>query len=279
MNSQRNLFLLSIRDFFTPPILKLAILPFIITMVLLYGLFFILADIGLEQLQNASFQIEQSQTTVQNGHPHTETVSADLDGSGILKFLLQYSLTSWLVSFLLYTVGSFFVLLLSVVIALAVIGFLTPPILRVIQQRHYPDIELVGYGHFGTIAWQFVKSFFIMVMLLFLLLPFYFIPILNIVALNLPFYYFFHKLMVFDVASTITTKEEYALIHVSKANTIRYKTFMLYLVSLIPFAILFATAFYVIYLGHTFFNETQKLRYPQTDETPLDVPKTITDAS
>ncbi|MEA3372604.1 MAG: EI24 domain-containing protein [Campylobacterota bacterium] len=277
MTPQRNLLILSIRDFFTPPILKLAIFPFIITMVLLYGLFFILADIGLDQLENASVQIEQSQTTMRDGHPHTETVSADLAGSGILKFLLQYSITSWLVSFLIYTVGSFFILLLSVVIALAVIGFLTPPILRVIQQRHYPEIELVGYGHFGTIAWQFVKSFFIMLGLLFLLLPFYFIPILNIVALNLPFYYFFHKLMVFDVASTITTKEEYALIHVKSANSVRIKTFMLYLVSLIPFAILFATAFYVIYLGHTFLSETQKLRYPELEEAHIDAPKTLTD--
>ncbi len=277
--NQRNLFLLSIRDFFTPPILKLAIFPFIITMILLYGLFFVLADFGLDQLQNASIQIEQSQTTVQNGHPHTETLSADFTGSGILKFLLQYSVTSWLVSFLLYTVGSFFVLLLSVVVALAVIGFLTPLILKVIQQRHYPDIELVGYGHIGTITWQFIKSFLMMVFLFFLLMPFYFIPILNIAALNLPFYYFFHKLMVFDVASTITTKEEYALIHVKSANAIRMKTLMLYLVSLIPFTILFATAFYVIYLGHTFFTEVQNLRHREAEKRQPDVPKAVADGS
>ena len=257
---QRNLLLLSIKDFFTPEILKLAFFPFLLTMIILYGLFFAAADIGLDQLQQTTLQIEQSHTTVENGTPHTQNLSATLQGSAILSFLLKYSITSWLLSFLLYTVGSLFVLLLSIIIALAVIGFLTPSILKVIQQRYYPDLEMVGYGHLGTITWHFVKSFFVMILLIFMLIPFYFIPLVNVIAFNLPFYYFFHKLMVLDVTTTIMTKEEYARIHVANANTIRLKTLLLYLVSLIPFAILFATAFFVIYLGHTFFTEVRALR-------------------
>jgi len=266
---QQNLLFLSIKDFFTPQILKLAFFPFLLTMIILYGLFFVAADIGLEQLQQATVQVEQSQTTVENGTPHTESLSATYQGSSIINFLLKYSITSWLVGFLLYTVGSFFVLLLSVVIALAVIGFLTPPILRIIQQRYYPDVDMLGHGHIGTIAWQFIKTFFIMVILFFLLIPFYFIPLLNIVALNLPFYYLFHKLMVFDVASTITTKEEYRQIMFFKGNSVRFKTLFLYLTSLIPFAILFTTAFYVIYLGHTFFVEAKVLRSEESPQTKL----------
>lgn len=265
---QRNLLLLSIKDFFTPEILKLAFFPFLLTMIILYGLFFIAADMGLDQLQQTTLQIEQSQTTVENGTPHTENLSATLQGSAIMSFLLKYSITSWLLSFLLYTVGSLFVLLLSIIIALAVIGFLTPPILKVIQQRYYPDLEMVGYGNIGTVVWHFVKSFVIMIFLLFMLIPFYFIPLVNVIAFNLPFYYFFHKLMVLDVTSTIMTKEEYARIHVTNANTIRLKTLLLYLVSLIPFAVLFTTAFFVIYLGHTFFTEVRVLRNRE-DREPI----------
>lgn len=257
---KQNLLLQSFRDFFTPPVLKLAFLPFVITMVILYGLFFIAADIGLDQLQQSTLYVEQSQTLTQDGTTRTDELTAVLEGSEILSFLLKYSLTSWLLSFLIYTVGSFFILLLSIVIALAVIGFLTPPILKVIQQRHYNDVEMVGYGHMGSIAWHFLKSFGIMVALFFLLLPFYFVPVLGIVALNLPFYYFFHKLMVFDIASTVCSKEEFHRIMFFKGNHIRLKTLLLYLISLIPFAVLFSTAFFVIYLGHTFFAETRNMR-------------------
>jgi len=265
---QRNLFLLSIKDFFTPEILKLAFFPFLLTMIILYGLFFVAADMGLDQLQQSTLQIEQSQTTVENGTSHTENLSATLEGSSILNFLLKYSFTSWLLSFLLYTVGSLFVLLLSIIIALAVIGFLTPPILKVIQQRYYPDLDMVGYGNIGTITWHFFKSFFVMIVLIFMLIPFYFIPLVNVIAFNLPFYYFFHKLMVLDVTSTIMTKKEYALIHVANANTIRLKTLLLYLISLVPFAVLFTTAFFVIYMGHTFFTEVRVLRSGEDTNSP-----------
>jgi hypothetical protein len=255
-----NLLLLSIQDFFTKPILKLAFYPFLLTMIILYLLFFVAADFGLDQMQNMQVQIEQSQTTIENGVPHTQTVEVSGTGSGVIDVLLRYSLTSWLAGFLLYTVGSFFVLLLSIVIALAIIGFLTPPILRIIGKRHYPDIALVGHGHLGSFVWHFIKSFIIMVGLFFILIPLYFVPIVNVIALNLPFYYFFHKLLVFDVATTITTQEEYALIYTKHAAEIRWKTLFLYLVSLIPFAIMFLTVFFVIYLGHTFFYRVTPLR-------------------
>ncbi len=272
---QRNLLLLSIKDFFTREILRLAFYPFLLTMIILYVLFFVAADMGFEQLQDYTVHMEQSKTTLENGIPHTEELSETFQGSSIIDFLLKYSITSWLLNFLLYTVGSMFVLLLSIIIALAVIGFLTPPILKVIQQRYYPDIDMVGYGHMGTITWHFFKSFFIMILLIIMMIPFYFIPLLNIIALNLPFYYFFHKLMTFDVVSTIMTKEEYARIHVVNANSVRIKTLILYLISLIPLAILFATAFYVIYLGHTFFVEVRALRERDRKDQPSDSEVTV----
>jgi len=205
-------------------------------------------------------QVQQSQTTLKNGIPHTETSDITATGSGVVDLLLRYSITSWLASFLLYTVGSFFILLLSIVIALVVIGFLTPPILRILQRRHYRDVELVGYGHMGTIVWHVLKTFAIMTGLFILLVPLYFIPVVNMIALNLPFYYFFHKLLVFDVATTITRKTEYAQIHAEHATELRLKTLLLYLISLIPFAVLFTTAFFVIYLGHTIFIQVRPLR-------------------
>ena len=66
--------------------------------------------------------------------------------------------------------------------------------------------------------------------------------------------------MTFDIASTITTKEEDKNIRFRISNELRLKTLGLYLVSLIPFAVFFGAVFYVIYLGNTYFLETRKLR-------------------
>ncbi len=258
--SETNLFLLSIRDFTTPKMLKLVIMPFIITLVVMYALFFIAADIGLDSLQNSTLQVQSSQVVVSDGVEHTENFSGEFTGSSIVEFLLKHTVTSWLLTFLIYTVGSFIVLLISVVVALVVIGFLTPPILRELQQRHYKTIVLIGFDGVGAVLWNFVKSMLVMLLLFLLLTPLYFVPLLGVIALNVPFYYFFHKLLTYDVASTLCTKEEYQKIMFFKGNNLRLKTFLLYLISLIPFAVLFATVFFVIYIGHSFFREVALLR-------------------
>ncbi|MDD3505814.1 MAG: EI24 domain-containing protein, partial [Sulfurimonas sp.] len=70
MNEQKIL-LASIKDFLTPKMLKYALLPFVISLVIMYIIFFVAAGIGVEQL--GTLDIQSSQTTMQNGTPHTET--------------------------------------------------------------------------------------------------------------------------------------------------------------------------------------------------------------
>jgi hypothetical protein len=251
--TDRNLFLLSIKDFMTPRILKLAILPFIISMIVVYALFFSAAHYGLDQLEQAMAVVEQSQTLA-DAPAHTSQVD------DFVTSILRYSIVYWIAAFLLYTVGSMLVFFLSIVLALLIIGFLTGPILSIVQERHYNDVEIRGYGSLGDIMLVFLKSFLIMLLLLVLLVPLYFVPLINLIAINVPFYYFFHKLMLFDVASTLLSKEEHQQIYTTHANGFRLKTLLLYLLSLIPFAILFATPFSVIYLGHHFFDKVKSLR-------------------
>ena len=119
---------------------------------------------------------------------------------------------------------------------------------------------MIGYSNIATALLAVLKWALIMLLLFFLFIPLYFIPLINIIAFNFPLYYFFHKMMTFDVASTICTKEEDAVIKFRNANELRLKTLGLYLISLIPFAVFFGAVFYVIYLGNTYFVETRKLR-------------------
>ena len=258
MNEEKNLLTISIKDFFSAKMLKYSVLPFIISTVIIYILFFSLAGLGLEQL--GSLDVQSTQTTMQNGVPHTESFSAQLEGLSIIQFLMSYTITSWIASFLIYAIGGFFMLYISIFIALLVIGFLTPLILKEIQKKHYQDIEIIGYSNIISAIFLMIKWAFTMIILFFLLIPLYFIPLVNIIAFNLPLYYFFHKMITYDIDSTLCTKEEASQIKYFSKNKIRVKTLGLYLISLIPFAIFFGAVFYVIYLGHTYFVELRKIR-------------------
>ncbi|RLA71386.1 MAG: hypothetical protein DRG24_05610, partial [Epsilonproteobacteria bacterium] len=77
-----NVWTLSLKDFFTKKMMGYALIPFFFTLVVLYGFFFTLADAGLDQLQQSTVHIEQSQTTIHDGQTHTENVDATYTGSG-----------------------------------------------------------------------------------------------------------------------------------------------------------------------------------------------------
>ncbi len=256
----KNIWTLSLQDFFTKKMLTYAFAPFLFTLVVLYALFFSAADAGLESLKESVIHIEKMQTTQENGI--TQTQSSDetySGGSGILEFLMQYSLTSWLVSFFLFTVGGMLMFVVAIFTAILVIGFLTPAIMRELQRRHYPELALDGHGNVFTTLFHSLKYLAIALLLLIVLAPFYFVPLLNIVAINLPFYYLFHKFYLLDVGATALVKEEYRQMMFFKGNTIRFTTLMLYLIAMIPFAALITPVFNVIVLSHTVFRNKQEL--------------------
>lgn len=258
MNQEISVFSQSIKDFFTPKMLQYALFPFVITLILMYLLFFVLAGAGIEHL--GSLNVETSETRLQDGVPHTETLSAKLEGLGIVEFLMSYAITSWIVTFFLYAVGGFFTLYLSIFVALLVIGFLTPYILKELHKRHYSELEMPGFSNIFEALFLAFKWVALMLLLFLLLIPLYFIPFINIIALNFPLYYFFHKMMLYDIGSTISTREEFEFLKYTKTNSFRLKTLALYLVSLIPFAIFFGAIYFVIYLGHSYFLEVKKVR-------------------
>ncbi len=258
MNDETNILSISLKDLFTKKMITYSILPFVLSMIVLYVLFFIVAGIGLDQL--GTLDINSTQTTIQNGIPHTDSFAATLQGTAIIKFLMSSALTSWIASFLVYTIGGFLTLYLSIFVALIVIGFLTHMILQEVQRRHYQDVTMIGFSNALEATFLTLKWIFIMIGLFLVLIPLYFIPFVNVIAFNLPLYYFFHKMMTYDVSSSICTKEEDMKIRFFYSSTLRLKTLGLYLLSLIPFVIFFASVFYVIYLGHSYFIEVRKLR-------------------
>ena len=250
----------SFKDLFTPKMLKFSLVPLVVIAIVMYIAFLILVGAGIDQLQA---HLETTRTVVQNGVPHTQTevVEADLNTtSAIGNFIATYVIGSWLFSFFVYAIGTFFVLYASIFMAVIVIGFLTPYILKELHFMHYEDVEMIGFGNPVESLFLTFKWLVVMLLLFFLFVPFYFIPVVNVIALNFPLYYFFHKMMHYDVGSTIATREEFAVISTLYKGELRLKSLLLYLLSLVPFVILFATVFYVIYLGHTYFLKVKEMR-------------------
>lgn len=255
----------SIKDFFTKSILKIALLPLIFTMLIMYILFFAAADFGFDALQTV---IEQSQ----NGQEVIVDENAPfyfMWATYLIVFLFKYSITSWLVGFLFYTVGSIFIMMFSVFLTLLIIGFLTPMILKVLHKRHYAHIEIHGHGSLLSPLWVLLKSGVVMLLLFILLIPLYFVPLINILAFNLPFYYFFHKLLNYDVASTLLDDNEYKVIYEKESLGFRMRTLLLYFISMVPFITLFTAVFYIVYLGHAYYIKLEKLRGGSIDDLSM----------
>ena len=264
----KNILLLSIKDFLTPKMLKYALLPFIVTLILMYIIFFAIAGIGVDSL--ATLDVQSTQTTVQNGIPHTESITAKLEGLEIIQYLMSFAVTSWIATFLIYAIGGFLTLHASIFIAIIVIGFLTPAVMKELQRRHYPDVEMVGHSNILEVLFSIIKWTAVMIALFIILVPFYFIPLVNVIAFNFPLYYFFHKMLTFDISSNLCTKEEDKQIKYFSKNSIRAKTLLLFIISFIPFVVFFLAIFYVIYLGNSYFIEVRKLRNNNLNSNMLD---------
>ena len=252
----------SAEDFLSKSILKIALLPLLITMIIMYILFFAAADFGFDALQTV---IEQSQ----NGQEVIIDESAPFYfvwATYLIVFLFKYSITSWLVGFLFYTIGSLFIMMFSVFLTLIIIGFLTPMILKIVHQRHYTHLEIHGHGSLISPLWVLLKASVVMVLMFILFIPLYFIPGINLLAFNLPFYYFFHKLLNYDVASTLLNEQEYQVIYEQNSLGFRLRTLFLYCISMIPFVTLFTAVFYIVYLGHAYYMKLEQLHVSVQDK-------------
>lgn len=261
------LFLKSVRDYFTPPMLRLALLPFVVTGALLVGLFFATADFGLDAFKSGVLHIQSQEVVVRDGQVvQSSENNATYTGSSIVDFLLTNSVTSWMIGFLYYVIGIFGAAMLSIAAALVIVGFLTPQILLRLQARSYPGLEMTGYGNIFVTIWVTLKNILVTGLLFILLIPLYFIPVVNIIALNYPLYYLFRRMLEFDVTSEMMDREEFEEIHYKQRRRISLRMTLLYLLSLIPLMGLFIPVFYIIYLGNGYFQTLEKMRGSDTPQ-------------
>lgn len=237
------IFDISIKDFLTKKFILLSLLPLLGAVLVLGILAFFGGKEGFENLQIA---IANGDFTILQNYP-------------IISKILNYSITKWIIGAFFYIAGTFLVLIFSVIIAVIIAGFLTPVVTKEINLRHY-NLERQNEVSFLKVVKLMATSLLKFIAIFLICLVFYFVPILNLFVINIPFFYLFYKFLLIDVASNSLNKERFEKIY-KKGGGYKFmlSCFLFYLLCLIPLVGLFLQLFFVIFLSHILYQNEQKL--------------------
>jgi len=253
MHNKQDILKRSIGDFFSPVVLFVNILSFFIAIGLLYIIYLLLIH-NSNSLQLFDINID-SITTYEN-----EFIEK-INEYPFLKIILEHEIIMFVFHYLFLFGFGVVLYYIFFILFSTLVGFFSFLFVGYVYKKYYPDIELKGMNIFVTVLF-YIKTIVITLMLFILLSPMYIIPGLNLFIL-FPIYYFFHKTVVFDVSSIINNIQEYKQIKKVKWGELKEKTVFCFLLSLIPFLGVIIYPFYIIYISHYIFNETQQLRYAQ----------------
>ncbi|GAA8386352.1 EI24 domain-containing protein [Helicobacter pylori] len=162
----------------------------------------------------------------------------------------------WVFKALVYFLIFWIAILLSLVINVFASIFYTPLVVSYLHQKYYPHVVLEEFGSILFSIKYFLKTLILMLVLLVLLTPFYFIPFIGVFGVFfsiIPHFLFFKNTMSLDIASAIFNHQSYQnLLKQHRLKHYRF-SFFCYLFSLIPFFNFFATLLQTLMLTHYFF--------------------------
>ncbi|WP_121067272.1 EI24 domain-containing protein [Helicobacter pylori] len=162
----------------------------------------------------------------------------------------------WVFKALVYFLIFWIAILLSLVINVFASIFYAPLVVSYLHQKYYPHVVLEEFGSILFSIKYFLKALILMLVLLALLTPFYFIPFIGVFGVFfsiIPHFLFFKNTMSLDIASAIFNHQSYQnLLKQHRLKHYRF-SFFCYLFSLIPFFNFFATLLQTLMLTHYFF--------------------------
>lgn len=173
----------------------------------------------------------------------------DENAHPIIAFLLSLSVIHWIIITLIGVFGSLGIILLSLIIAMIVVGFLTPVVIKIVRERHYMHIQPAKPESFfaTSSALGFVLLKFLALFVL--CLPFLLLPFVSFFILNIPFFYLFYKFLLLDILANGVSEDAKTIVDTHK-NWLILVMLGFYTLSLFPFFGLFFGLFFVIYLSH-----------------------------
>lgn len=119
---------------------------------------------------------------------------------------------AWVFKALVYFLIFWIAILLSLVINVFASIFYTPLVVSYLHQKYYPHVVLEEFGSILFSIKYFLKALILMLVLLALLTPFYFIPFIGVFGVFfsiIPHFLFFKNTMSLDIASTIFNHQSY----------------------------------------------------------------------
>ncbi len=162
----------------------------------------------------------------------------------------------WVFKALVYFLIFWIAILLSLIINIFASIFYTPLVVSYLHQKYYPHVVLEKFGSILFSIKYFLKTLILMLVLLALLTPFYFIPFIGVFGVFfsiIAHFLFFKNTMSLDIASMIFNHQSYQnLLKQHRLKHYRF-SFFCYLFSLIPFFNFFATLLQTLMLTHYFF--------------------------
>ena len=232
------------KDFFTGKFLFLSLAPFVAPILILGAFFIYGSGEFLTLLQEGSASGDYSYID-ENAHP-------------TLAYLLGFAVFHWLIMTLFVLLGTFGIVLFSLVIAVITVGLLTPYIVDAVRKKSYLHIKRVDGDSFVLSIWSIFKIFMKFILLLLCVLPFLLLPFVNFFIFQLPFFYLFYRLMMYDLISSGVCKDAEQII---KENRLYLFVVMgiFFFLSLIPLFGLLLQVFFVVYLSHFILNKSKSI--------------------
>ena len=232
------------KDFFSGKFLFLSLAPFIAPILILGAFFVYGSGEFLNLLQEGSTSGDYSYID-ESAHP-------------ILTYLLGFAVFHWVIMTLFVVFGTFGIVLISLILAVITVGLLTPYIVSLVRKKSYLHVKQSDGDGFFSSAWIMFKIFMKFILLFLCTLPFLLLPFINFFIFQLPFFYLFYKLMMFDlISSGICADAEFIM----KENRVYLFVVMgiFFFLSLIPLFGLLLQVFFVVYLSHFILNKSKSV--------------------
>lgn len=233
----------TLKDFFSGKFLFMSLAPFIAPIIILGGFFI--------------YGSSEFFTILQTGAQSGDFSFIDEQAHPIMAYLLGFSVVHWLVMSLFVVLGTFGVVLTSLVIALLVVGLLTPVIVKVVRKRNYPQIKATQGDSLLTSLSSIAKIFMKFILLFICILPFLFLPFVNFMVFQLPFFYLFYKLMMYDLISVGISEDVLKIVEENKLYLFVVIALFFFL-SLIPLFGLLLQVFFIVYLSHFILSKSEQ---------------------
>ncbi|MGH1601438.1 EI24 domain-containing protein [Campylobacter majalis] len=239
------IFSISLRDFWTKKFIKLTIMPLILSILLL----------GFAVAFSASSVSEALIGVIQTG----DFGYFNLSDNEIFKIVVSSAILKWFMASIFYLFGAYLVLIVSVFVALFVVGFFTPLVVKEINARHY-GLDLSDLPSTTFVMRKMIVEIFKFLGILVVSLPFLVLPFLNFIAISVPFFYLYYKFLLIDVASNVLNDIKFRLA-LLEGGTMAFaiSCLVFYILCLVPFVGLFFQLFFIIFLTHLLFYKYHKV--------------------